>query len=81
MPYDIENISLRYSYNDQFKRDIRTEKNFTRTTAGGLSYMYATQPKSIKPFAKVSLLKSDYFKLIKDFNFNLIPSSFSFSTD
>lgn len=81
MPYDIENISLRYSYNDQFKRDIRTEKNFSRSTNGGLTYVYTTQPKSIKPFAKSNALKSDYFKLIKDFNFNLIPSSFQFTTD
>ena len=81
MPYDIENISLRYSYNDQLKRDIRTERNFNRSTAGGLSYVYANQPKNIKPLGKVNFLKSDYFKIIKDFNFNLLPSNFSFSTD
>lgn len=81
MPYDIENISLRYSYNDQLKRDIRTERNFMRTTTGGLSYVYANQPKNIKPLGKVNFLKSEYFKIIKDFNFNPLPSNFSFSTD
>jgi cell surface protein SprA len=81
MPYDIENISLRYSYSDQLKRSITVEKNYNRTTTGGLSYVYATQPKNIKPFGKAQFLKSDYFKIIKDFNFNPLPSSFSFSTD
>jgi len=81
MPYDIENISLRYSYNDQYKRNIVLERDFSRSTAGGLSYVYANQPKNFKPFSKLNFLKSDYFKIIKDFNFNLLPSNFSFSTD
>ncbi len=79
--YDIENFTLSYSKNETFIRNINTEKNRTVNYRGALTYNFNTQPKNIKPFAKLKLPKSAYFRLIRDFNFNTMPKSFSFRTD
>tara|TARA_B100001250_G_scaffold125539_2_gene106769 strand:+ start:19684 stop:26826 length:7143 start_codon:yes stop_codon:yes gene_type:complete len=79
--YDIENFTISYSRNETFIRNINTEYNRTVNYRGALTYNYNTQPKNIKPFAKIKFPKSAYFRLIKDFNFNTIPKSFSFRTD
>ncbi len=79
--YDIENFSLSYSKNETFIRNINVEENRTVNYRGALTYNFNTQPKNIKPFAKVKFPKSPYFRLIKDINFNTMPKSFSFRTD
>ena len=79
--YDIENVSLSYSFNETFIRNINTEYNRTKLYRGALTYNFHTTPKNIKPFAKVNFGKSKYYRLIKDFNFNTMPKSFSFRTD
>ena len=79
--YDVENFTISYSRNETFIRNINTEYNRTINYRGALTYNYNTQPKNIKPFAKIKFPKSPYFNLIKDFNFNTMPKSFSFRTD
>ena len=79
--YDVENFSLSYSKNETFIRNINIEENRTVNYRGALTYNFNTQPKNIKPFAKVKFPKSAYFRLIKDINFNAMPKSFSFRTD
>ena len=79
--YDIENFTVSYSKNETFIRNINTEYNRTVNYRGALTYNYNTKPKNIKPFAKVKFLQSPYLRLIKDFNFNTMPKSFSFRTD
>ena len=68
--YDIENVSLSYSFNETFIRNINTEYNRTKLYRGAIAYNYNTTPKNIKPFAKVNFRKSKYYRLIKDFNLN-----------
>jgi len=79
--YDIENVSLSYSFNETFIRNINTEYNRTKIYRGALTYNFHTTPKNIKPFSKMNFGKSKYMRLIKDFNFNTMPKSFSFRTD
>ena len=79
--YDVENFTISYSKNETFIRNINTEYNRTANYRGALTYNFNTQPKNIKPFAKIKFPKSAYFNLIKDFNFNTMPKSFSFRTD
>jgi cell surface protein SprA len=79
--YDLENFSLSYSKNETFIRNINIEQNRTVNYRGALTYNFNTQPKNIKPFAKVKFPKSPYFRIIKDINFNTMPKSFSFRTD
>ena len=79
--YDIENFTISYSKNETFIRNINTEYNRTVNYRGAITFNYNTQPKNIKPFAKLKLPKSPYFNLIKNINFNSMPKSFSFRTD
>lgn len=80
--YDIENISLSYSFNEIFNRNIDTEFSIKREHSGGLGYNFNNSPKNYKPFSKIKFLrKSKYFRLIKDFNFYLLPKSISARAD
>jgi cell surface protein SprA len=47
-----------------------------------VDYAYTFQPKPFEPFKKTKIFKkSDYWKLLSDFNFNYLPSNISFSTN
>ena len=45
-----------------------------------MTYNYNIRPKNIKPFSSIKS-KSPYLRIIKDFNINTMPKSFSFRTD
>ncbi|MBP6432757.1 MAG: cell surface protein SprA, partial [Ferruginibacter sp.] len=77
--YDVSNFDFSYSY---FKTKTHTpliESNEVIRHNGGMGYNFAPQPKSIEPFKKIfRKTKHKWFDLIKDFNFNPIPSQLSF---
>jgi len=79
--YDISNFSVTYAYNEIFHRNIDVEYNFKKQYRGALNYNYNTNPKVYEPFKKVKFLKPKPFKIIRDFNFSLMPSSLSFMTE
>ena len=80
--YDIENLALTYAFTEDFHEDINIEFNTSRNHRGALSYNFSQKPKNIKPFSKVKALrKSKYLRLVRDFNFYLMPSRLSFKTD
>ncbi|HIN40342.1 MAG TPA: cell surface protein SprA, partial [Flavobacteriales bacterium] len=80
--YDIENLALTYAFTEDYHEDINTEFNTSRNHRGALSYNFSQKPKNIKPFSKVKALrKSKYLRLVRDFNFYLMPSRLSFKTD
>jgi cell surface protein SprA len=80
-PWDIENVNLSYAYTETELRDPVIEKNLEKKHVGSIGYTYSTRPIYIEPFRKLIKSNSPYLKLIKEFNFNLVPSSFSFRTD
>ncbi|MHB8259024.1 MAG: T9SS outer membrane translocon Sov/SprA [Bacteroidia bacterium] len=82
LPWDIENISVSYSYSEQFKHDINTAWYRKRMYNGLLNYNYQAQLKSIEPFKKSTwaLLQSPWLALVKDINLKPLPDQFSFST-
>lgn len=80
-PWSLSNFSLSYSYSELYSRSVSVDHNIQRNFRGALTYNYNKQAKFIAPFAKIKWLGSSYFRLIKDFNFNLLPSQFSFRTD
>jgi cell surface protein SprA len=70
--WSIENFALTYAYSDQEYRDVNTEFENLRTYRGSIVYLHNPRPKEIKPFAGIGLIdKSKWFKLLKEFNFNL----------
>lgn len=79
--YDVENLSLSYAYNEDFFRDINTEKRSSKNSRVGLTYGFSTRPKSFTPFKNSKWASSKYLKLIKDFNLNLGPKQIGFRTN
>ncbi len=80
-PYDIENLSLSYSYAERLFTNIETNRDYTKTYTGALAYTYDNTPRNYTPFAEVKVLNSPYLRLIKDLNFTPLPSRFAFRAD
>jgi len=81
MPWSLKNFDMSYAYNRAFRRNPLLEKDEMVDQRLGLGYNYSIKAKFIEPFKKVIKSKSKWYSAIKDFNFNLLPSSFTFRTD
>ena len=79
--YDISNVDLSYSYTKTEVHNPLIEYNDVTKHRAGLGYNYSPQPKYFEPFKKLFKGKTHWFDLIKDFNFNPIPSQLSFRAD
>jgi cell surface protein SprA len=80
--YDVENLTLNYSYNKEERRDFEIESSLSQQIRAGANYTYSFDSKPIEPFKKNdSLFRNKYWKILKDFNFNPIPTNFSVNTD
>ncbi|MDX1471510.1 MAG: cell surface protein SprA, partial [Flavobacteriaceae bacterium] len=80
--YDIENFTFNYSHNKVVHRDFEIENSLEHAIRAGVTYNFNFEPKPIEPFKeKDSLFTGKYFKILKDFNFNYLPSSFSAQSD
>ena len=77
--WDIENWSTTYAFTEYYRRSFIIEAALQKTYKAALEYNYTTQPSYISPFAK--LIKSNKAALIRDINFNLIPSIINFRVD
>ncbi len=79
--WSIKNFDFSYSYNDQKKHNPTVTMDELKTQKYGLGYTYAIKSKPIEPFKKYIRSKSKWFSLVKDFNFNPLPSSLSMRND
>lgn len=75
--YDVENLSLSYSFNELYHKDYNIKKSLNQSVKAVANYAHTFQPKNIRPFKNWKLVNSKYLRLIKDFNFNLYPSNIS----
>ncbi len=81
MPYDVENFTFSGTYNQVDRRNFEIEESLDQTVDVNATYNYGFPQVSVKPFENIEFLKkSPYFDLIKDFNFNALPSSISASS-
>jgi cell surface protein SprA len=78
---NISNLSLNFAYNETFQHNVNIERYMFKEYRGGFAYGYNINPLYIEPFKKIPFLSSPWFALIRDFNFNLVPNQFTFSTD
>lgn len=78
MPYDISNFTASYSYSRSFLRNVVVEKDQVDQHRASLDYIYSIPSKPIQPFKKLS--NSSWLKWLTEFNFNPLPSSFTFNT-
>ena len=80
--YDVENLTLNYSFNEMKHRDFEIENALDQNVRVGGNYSYSFSPLKIEPFKKNdSLFTGKYWQLLKDFNFNLLPTNVSVNSD
>ncbi|PSK94416.1 cell surface protein SprA [Taibaiella chishuiensis] len=81
MPWSLKNFDLSYAYNRSFKRNPLLAHDEMEDQRLGIGYNYSIKANPIEPFKKLIKSKSRWWAPIKEFNFNLLPSSFSFRSD
>ena len=80
--YDVENLTFNFSHNKIEHRDFEIENSLDQNIKTGVNYNYSFAPKPIEPFKKNdSLFTGKYWKIFKDFNFNLLPNNISFNSN
>lgn len=80
--YDVENFTFNYSYNETEHRDFEVANLRDQNVKTGFVYNHNFKPVTVAPFAKKdSLFMGDYWKWLKDLNFNLLPTSISLQSD
>jgi len=80
MPYDIENFIFSGSYNQTDQRNFEIEQFKNQAVNVNATYNYAFPEFEVEPFIKAdTTLAGDYFKFIRDINFNLLPNNFTAS--
>jgi cell surface protein SprA len=75
--WDIANLSANYSFNELYSHNTTTVIDLEKDYKGGLNYDYQGQPANIMPFKNIQFLNGKIFRIIKDFNFYLLPKSIS----
>lgn len=83
-PWDPANFDVSYSYLKIKAHTPLIESNEVTRHRGALGYNYAPKPKYIEPFKRIRFFrkqKTHWFDLVKDFNFNFIPSQLTFRAD
>ncbi|WP_163398073.1 cell surface protein SprA [Flavobacterium fluviatile] len=80
--YDVENFTFSQSYNQVQRHDYEIEDYEDEMSNSAVNYAYSFQPKEVMPFKQTKFMKkSEYWKLLSDFNFNYLPSNISFNSN
>jgi cell surface protein SprA len=79
--WDVENLSFTYRYSEAKRTSFTLKENLLQQYGGGVAYNFSPKATGIEPFKKSSGLKSPYLKLIKDFNFSLLPANINVRAD
>jgi len=80
--YDISNFDVSYSYLKIKSHTPLIENNEITKRRYALGYNFAPKPRYYEPFKRIfRKTKHHWFDLVKDFNFNIIPSQLSFRAD
>ncbi|NIG53230.1 cell surface protein SprA [Chitinophaga sp. Cy-1792] len=79
--WDVENFDVSYSFSQINNHNPLIQSNVLTKHRGGLGYNFTGEAHYIEPFKRMIRSKSHWFDLIKDFNFNYMPSILSFRAD
>ncbi len=79
--YDIENFAFTYAYSEATQTNFNLQENTRRNYKGAVAWQYSPKFKGFEPFKDSKALSSPAWKLIKDFNFNPLPSNISVRGD
>ncbi len=81
-PYDVENFSVSYAYNQTYHRDYNTKLLKDQNVRASATYNYTFKPFVLEPFKKTKFFsKKPYLKFLKDLNFNLLPTSLAINSN
>lgn len=78
--YDPANVSVTYAYNERKEESPDIEKDYVKEEKLAIDYNYTFNNKPVEPFKKVKALDKPVFKIIKDINFNYLPTNLSMNT-
>ena len=79
--YDPENLTLSYSFNEMEHHDYEIENLLDQQVRASADYNYIFKSKPVEPFKNTAFMKkSNYWRILSDFNFNYLPSQINFST-
>lgn len=73
--WDIENFSFTYAYSEATQTNFNLQENTKRNIKGGVAWQYTPAFKGFEPFKNSKGLKSPYMQIIKDLNFNPLPTN------
>lgn len=79
--WSLKNVDINYAYNKQFKRNPLIESDEYVDQQLGFNYAYQFKPLFVEPFKKLFRDRNPYWDIIKDFNFNPLPSAVSFRSN
>ncbi|HAV53669.1 MAG TPA: cell surface protein SprA, partial [Aequorivita sp.] len=80
--YDVENFTGSFSYNQTDHHDFEVEDALEQNVRVGATYNYNFTAKPVEPFKKNdSLFTGKYWRFLKDFNFNYLPTNISVSSN
>ncbi len=75
--YDVENFSFTYAYTEASQTNFNLIENTRRNVKGAVAWQYSPKFPGIEPFKESEALSSNYLRLIKEFNFNPVPTNIS----
>ena len=75
--YDIENFAFTYAYSESKQTNFNLIDNTKRSIKGAVAWQYSPKFKGFEPFKDMKFLSSPFLQLIKDFNFNPLPTNIS----
>ncbi|MDO6800993.1 cell surface protein SprA [Wenyingzhuangia sp. 1_MG-2023] len=75
--YDIENFSVSYDYSDAVNESYVVEKDIQQNVNTSANYAFKFKQIEVTPLKNVGFLKDKKLAILRDFNFNLLPSDIS----
>ena len=79
--YDPANVSVSYAISETNRQSPEIEKNYTKNQKAAVNYSFSFNPQPVEPLKNVKALDNAVFKIVKEFNFNYLPSSVSFNNN
>lgn len=79
--WDLENFDLSYSFSQMLQHNPLIESDLLTRHRLGLGYTFSGQSKFWAPFRNLIKSKSKYLNLIRDINFNPVPSLIGFRAE
>ena len=79
--YDPANVTFAYAYTESNQHSSEIEQNLITDQKASIDYSFSFNPRPVEPFKKIKAFDRPIFRIIKDFNFNYLPSSLSMSSN